>query len=94
MAFSHIGPGVVRTGIISASNDWKLRLMSPLATVIGHLAGISPEECGENMWRGLYAAKAGWARMDSHGDEVQQKSSPYPAEAKEQLWEHTLKATS
>lgn len=94
IAFTHIYPGVVRTSLLYGSNDWKLRLLSPLTAVIGHLAGVSAEECAEYMWRGMYASRAGWSRRDDHGEEVKAKSSPYPPEAMDQLWEHTLKATS
>ncbi|KAI0796240.1 NAD(P)-binding protein [Irpex lacteus] len=91
ISFTHIFPGFVNTGIASSSDDWKMRWLSPVASVLGRVAGVSPETCGEYMWHGAYAGKAGWFRKDNHGEDVPPKSiSP---ELRNKLWEHTLEIT-
>ncbi len=91
ISFTHIFPGLVNTKIASASDDWKVRMLSPIFGVIGRFAGVSPETCAEYMWHGLYTSKAGWSRKDGHGEDVPPKSiSP---ELRNKLWEHTLEVT-
>ncbi|KAI0089237.1 hypothetical protein BDY19DRAFT_993454 [Irpex rosettiformis] len=92
LSFTHIYPGFVKTDIASTSDDWKVRFLSPLASIIVRFGGVSPETCAEKMWHGLYASpKTGWFRKDSRGEEMSPKSiSP---ESRNKLWDHTLEVT-
>ncbi|KAI0340821.1 NAD-P-binding protein [Trametopsis cervina] len=68
MAFTHIFPGAVRTNLMYGSDDWKIRLFSPLTAIVGRAFGVSAEDCAEYMWKGMYEGKNGWFRRDSHGE--------------------------
>lgn len=94
MAFTHIFPGAVRTGLLYGSSDWRLRMLSPLTALLGRVVGVSGDDCAEYMWKGVYAGKSGWFRRGQYGEEVKSKSAQYPVGAQTQLWDHTLKATS
>jgi hypothetical protein len=92
MAFTHIFPGVVRTNNLSGSDDWKIRMFSPLTFLVGRVGGVTAEACGEYMWRGLYASRAGWCRMDNHGEVM--KVDSLSSELRSKVWDHTLEVTS
>ncbi|KAI0089225.1 hypothetical protein BDY19DRAFT_985179 [Irpex rosettiformis] len=91
MAFTHIFPGIVRTRLLNGTDDWKLRMLSPLAHLAGYFAGVSTETCAEYMWHGLYAGKAGWFRRDNYG--VDLKAKPVSAEIRSKVWDHSLEVT-
>ena len=61
---------------------------------LGRLVCVSPQECGEYMWRGLYASQAGMSRRNRHGGDIGDKNFWSPPEAKEKVWAHTLEETA
>ena len=91
-----MAPGVVNSSLGRGLRDshWAGRVLEPMAYGLARLIAVSPEDCGEYMWNGLYAAKAGWSRRDKHGEDVGDKNLWAPEGAKETVWEHTLAATS
>ena len=91
-----MAPGVVSTPIAKGlfNSHWAGRVLAPMTDGLARLVGVSPEDCGEYMWHGLYAAQAGWSRRDRHGEDVGNKNLWSPEGAKEKIWEHTLEETS
>ncbi|KAI0692547.1 hypothetical protein BC835DRAFT_1528238 [Cytidiella melzeri] len=91
MAFTHISPGIVRSQILNGTDDWRVRLLSPFAHILGYVAGVTPDVCAEYMWHGMYAGKAGWYRRNSHGEAL--NATAVSPEVKSRLWQHTLEET-
>lgn len=83
-------PGPVRTSLAKGLGP----ILGTLTNALGRVIGISPEECGQYMWHGLYGSKAGMSRRNKYGEDVGEKNLWSPPEGKEKLWAHTLDETS
>lgn len=95
MAFTHIAPGFVRTGLMKGqSNDWLMRAFSPLTSALGYLAANSADDCGEYMWHALYSGDKGVFRRDNQGNDIGDRKLFSSEEAKTKLWDHSLSETS
>ena len=92
-----MAPGVVATPLAKglAGSHWAGCVLAPLTDGLARMIGVSPVDCGEYMWHGIYSAKAGSAnRLDKHGEDIGDKNLWSPPGAKEKVWEHTLEETS
>lgn len=97
LSFIHMAPGVVATPLAKglAGSHWAGCVLAPLTDGLARMIGVSPVDCGEYMWHGIYSAKAGSAnRLDKHGEDIGDKNLWSPPGAKEKVWEHTLEETS
>lgn len=91
-----MAPGAVRTNLLSgvAESHWSGPILSVLGNALTRAIGVTADDCGEYMWHGLYAGAKGWFRRNRHGEDVGDKNMWSTPEAKEKLWEHSLKETS
>lgn len=91
-----MAPGLVQTNLFNggANSHWSKPILNPLVSALTYALGVTTDDCGEYMWHGLYASTRGWFRYNRHGENVGDKNMWSTPEAKEKLWEHTLKETS
>ena len=75
-------------------SHWSGRVLGPLTSALTCVIGVPADDCGEYMWHGLYASTKGWYRRNRHGEDIGDKNMWSTPEAKEKLWEHTLRETS
>ncbi|KAF8816816.1 NAD(P)-binding protein [Phlegmacium glaucopus] len=93
IAFTHVYPGSVNTGILNFNNpilDFIVFLLRPLIWLIG----MTPEESGEYMLFGLLDAEKGMYRRNASGDDIGLTRFPQAQDAQRLLWEHTVEATT
>lgn len=77
-----------------AKSHWAGPVLGPLTNGLGHLIGVSPDECAAYMWYGMYAAQKGMYRRNRHGEDIGDKNLWSPPGVKEKVWDHTLEETS
>jgi hypothetical protein len=93
MAFTHAYPGVVRTPLLKASNPL-LKPFNPLMTGLLYPISHAPADTGEFMLYNLLQSNNGWFRRGDTGEDIGKKKYYSTDEAREKLWEHTVKETS
>jgi hypothetical protein len=83
------------TSLLTGSPSFFLRLIGPVANLIFALFGKTPVECGAFMWYGLLKAPQGGSmRMGENGENIGRKNYNGRPEARQKLWEHSVKATN
>ncbi|KAH7102225.1 NAD(P)-binding protein [Auriculariales sp. MPI-PUGE-AT-0066] len=88
VSFIHTYPGIVKTNL---SNGLPFFARHGLG-VLGHLMGVQPIECGENMVYSLFDPKLGKPGAyfrDNVGEDVPRSSYLTP-EVLQQVWDHSL----
>ncbi|KAF9261362.1 hypothetical protein L218DRAFT_905702 [Marasmius fiardii PR-910] len=93
IAFTHMGPGLVRTQQYENSNPfnhWFLKPFGLLVKFVGLFIAISEEESAQYFLYALLAGKAGFHRRGSKGDDI----GIYDYEVdKDKFWKHSLEET-
>ncbi|KIK65455.1 hypothetical protein GYMLUDRAFT_354750 [Collybiopsis luxurians FD-317 M1] len=94
VSFAHAFPGLVKTGIMSASPSWLLRVTAPI--VKGRLSPMRPSaDAGEYLLNGLLNTVSGpgaW-RIGEFGEDIGKTNYFGDEEARKKLWEHTVQTT-
>lgn len=93
----HMAPGFVSTPLSKslARSNWAGPVLALIYDGLASVFSVSPLDCGEYMWHGVYAAKSAVAgRFDRHGEDIGDKKLFTVPEAKEKVWMHTLEETS
>ncbi|KAJ7148392.1 NAD(P)-binding protein [Mycena crocata] len=94
MTFLHTYPGVVITGLHGAADSPYLRAFSWLFHIMLYPFSISTETSGECTLYALLRSGPGAHRTDRRGEDVGSTGYCVVEDAKEKLWEHTVKATT
>lgn len=94
MAFTHIYPGGVRTGILKPKH-WALKPLYLLLYGLLYPFTVSPDDCAKHMLRAFLEGENGSFRRGAKG-EILGKGTGYfsTEEAKQKLWDHTVEATT
>jgi len=89
--FIHAHPGFVRTSILSNSPSTLLRYSNYLMHNLLQPFTVSPLDCAEYLWHGIYANsfKPGASRVGSNGEDLGKKKYYGDNEQRTRLWEHT-----
>ncbi|KAF8156096.1 hypothetical protein B0H34DRAFT_658955 [Crassisporium funariophilum] len=93
IAFIHVYPGNVETGIIVFKNPIA-KLLIWLLTPVTWLITVSKEVCAEYMLNVLLSASEGLVRTNGQGDDIGMKRFPKTVGAAKVLWEHTVEAVN
>ncbi|KAF9531507.1 hypothetical protein CPB83DRAFT_849152 [Crepidotus variabilis] len=96
LALIHSIPGIVRSGLAANSPSAVFRWSNFLLNTLFRPFSVSPEECAEYMWHGIYAtaSKPGAWRTDTHGGDLGKKRYYGDEEQRTKLWEHTSEEIS
>jgi len=102
IVFAHATPGAVRTNLLKASDSVLIRASNFLTPLIYPFT-VSQDECGENLWSGLYHSAAsvvgsvgvpGAYRIGSKGQDLGMQGYFGTPEHRKALWDHTVKETN
>jgi hypothetical protein len=93
LTFIHAHPGVVRTNMLNSAQSTILWATSGIISVLRYPFPVTPEDCAEYMWHGLFNSTKGAFRIRSHGENIG-KTRYFGTEAqRKKLWEHTWEIT-
>ncbi|KAK2467310.1 hypothetical protein APHAL10511_000545 [Amanita phalloides] len=102
VSFIHAYPGFVRTPIASKIDSAFLRFSARAAFVLLYPFCVSPQDCAEYMWHGVFNStgdegsadvKGAW-RIGSNGENLGRKNYFGDETQRIRLWEHTLESVS
>ncbi|KAJ6609595.1 hypothetical protein B0H10DRAFT_1813464 [Mycena sp. CBHHK59/15] len=93
ISFIHSYPGVVRTGIMQASDSALIRASSILMPILTPFS-YSLEASGEHQLYALLKSGPGAVRTNAKGDDIGMKGYHGSEEARKKLWDHTVKVTT
>ena len=89
--FIHAFPGLVRSSLLSSSPSTALRLSNYLVNSVFRPFTVSPTDCAEYLWHGVYTSstKPGAFRVGSCGEDLAKKNYYGDDEQRKRVWEHT-----
>ncbi|KAF8645242.1 hypothetical protein AX16_008069 [Volvariella volvacea WC 439] len=90
LSFVYSYPGPVRTNLVTGSPSTLLRITGPLLVALTYPLTVSPADCAEYQWSGLYKAGAGPTRVGSKGEDLGRRK--FTPEEMSKVWEHTEQA--
>ncbi|KAF8905129.1 hypothetical protein CPB84DRAFT_1706121 [Gymnopilus junonius] len=93
IAFTHIYPGNVDTGMLVFTNPLARFFMFLFCPFIW-LITVTPEECAQWLLFALFDGEGGLNRRSNKGDDIGMKNFPKTKDAQKAVWEHSMQATT
>ncbi|KAJ2916651.1 hypothetical protein MD484_g3750, partial [Candolleomyces efflorescens] len=94
LTFIHAYPGTVRTNFAASAENTAMRIAAPLINILLWPFSISPAECAEYMWHGIFSYTDGPFLRGPKSESLADKLNSGPANQADQLWEHTVASTT
>ncbi|KAJ2932459.1 hypothetical protein H1R20_g4654, partial [Candolleomyces eurysporus] len=94
LTFIHAYPGTVRTNFAASAESTAIRIAAPLINLLLRPFSVSPAECAEYMWHGVFSYTKGPFLMGPKGDSLADKLHTGPEDQADKLWEHTVASTT